>query len=132
VSEQQTCGKGLAEHSAFPAGFGDVLSAMAENLEVHLSTLDPADKTTQSERDAYSTVARAARRTAAQLHALAREMIEYRDLPMGRHDPAALSSPSVVEAFAKFVKLEQALSTLLSTSIERGRQMLSQARKPER
>src|SRR6202165_1864489 len=53
MSEQPTCGKGLAEHSAFPARFGDLLAAMAENLEVHLSTLDPTDEATEAERHAY-------------------------------------------------------------------------------
>jgi hypothetical protein len=38
----------------------------------------------------------------------------------------------VVEAFAKFVSLEQELLGLLSKSIERGRQMLSHATAPAR
>ena len=48
---------------------------------------------------------------------------------MGRHDPAALSSPPIVEAFAKFVKLERELLGLLEKSIERGQQMLAHARR---
>jgi hypothetical protein len=51
-------------------------------------------------------------------------MAGYRDLPMGRHDAAALSSRPVVEAFARFLKIEQELVSLLEKSIERGRQML--------
>jgi hypothetical protein len=101
---------------------------MAENLEVHLGTLDPTDETTQPERDAYRKLARENRRVANQLLALASELAAYRDLPMGRHDPAALSSRPVVEAFGRFVKLEQDLFALLQTSIERARQMLGQAR----
>jgi len=66
VSEQ-TCGKGLTEHSVFPARFGDFLAAMAQNLEVHLTTLDPADQTTRPERDAYLKLARESRRIAGEL-----------------------------------------------------------------
>jgi hypothetical protein len=128
VSEQPTCGKGLAEHSVFPAKFGDFLAAIALNLEVHLIALDPADQTTQPERNAYLRLARESRRIADELRALAAEMTSYRDLPMGRHDPAALSSPSIVEAFASFVKLERELVALLEKSIERGQQMLARAR----
>jgi len=128
VSEQ-TCGKGLAEHSVFPARFGDFLAAMAQNLEVHLIALDPADQTTQPERNAYLRLTRESRRIADELRALAAEMASYRDLPMGRHDPAALSSPPIVEAFAKFVKLERELLGLLEKSIERGQQMLAHARR---
>ena len=127
MGDQPTCGKGLAEHSAFPAKFGDFLAAMAQNLEVHLITLDPADPTTQPERNAYLKLARDSRRTADELRALAAEMVSYRNLPMGRHDPVALSSPSVVEAFASFVKLERELLALLETSVERGEQMLARA-----
>ena len=113
MSAQPTCGKGLAEHSAFPARFRDLLAAMAENLEIHLGTLDPADAATKAERDAYTKLAREARKIAGELHALAAQMASYRDLPMGRHDAAALSSPPVVDAFAKFVKVEQELGALL-------------------
>jgi len=93
----------------FPAKFGDFLAAMAQNLDVHLVTLDPADQTTQPERSAYLKLARESRRVADELRALAAEMASYRDLPMGRHDPAALSSPPIVKAFASFVKLEREL-----------------------
>jgi hypothetical protein len=113
----------------FPAKFGDFLAAMAQNLEVHLVTLDPADQTTQPERNAYLGLARESRRIADELRALAAELISYRDLPMGRHDPAALSSPSIVAAFASFVKLERELLALVETSIERGEQMLARARR---
>ena len=47
---------------------------------------------------------------------------------MGRHDPVALSSPSIVAAFASFVKIERELLALVETSIERGEQMLARAR----
>ena len=128
MSQQPTCGRGLAEHSAFPARIADLLAAMAENLEVHLSTLDPADMTTQPEREAYTKLARRTRKIVGELGALAAEMAGYRDLPMARHDPAALSSTSVVGAFAKFLEVEQELGALLEKSVERGQQMLSQSR----
>ena len=127
MSEQPTCGKGLAEHSTFPAKFGDFLAAMAQNLEVHLIALDPADQTTQPERNAYLRLARESRKIADGLRALAAEMASNRDLPMGRHDSAALSTPAIVESFASFVKVERELLALLETSIERGQRMLAGA-----
>ena len=128
MSQQATCGEGLAEHSAFPARIADLLAAMAENLELHLGTLDPADRATQPERDAYTKLARQTRKIAGELGALAAEMAAYRDLPMGSHDPAALSSSPVVGAFAKFLKVEQELCALLEKSVGRGQQMLTQPR----
>jgi hypothetical protein len=127
VSEQPTCGKGLAEHSVFPARFGDLLAAMAENLEVHLRTLDASDRTTEAEREAYTRLARESRRLAGELDQLAVAMAGYRDLPMGRHDPAALASAPVIEAFVRFVKLQRELLALLEKSVAAGQEMLSNA-----
>ena len=127
MAQHPTCGQGVAEHSAFPARLADLLATMAENLEVHLGTLDPQDQTTQPERDAYTRLARETRKLAGELSALAAEMAGDRDLPMGRHDPAALSSRPVVEAFARFLKVEQELCALLEKSVKRGEQMLAQA-----
>jgi len=127
VAQHPTCGQGVAEHSAFPARIADLLAAMSETFEVHLRTLDPQDQTTQPERDAYTRLARETRKLAGELSALAAEMAGDRDLPMGRHDPAALSSRPVVEAFARFLKVEQELCALLEKSVKRGEQMLAQA-----
>jgi hypothetical protein len=100
---------------------------MSENFEVHLRTVDSQDQTTQPEREAYTRLARETRQIAGQLSALAAEMAGYRDLPMGRHDPAALSSRPIVEAFSRFLKAEQELCALLESSLKRGQQMLAQA-----
>ncbi len=40
MNERQTCGKGLADRSAFPAKLGELIVAMIENLEAHQETLD--------------------------------------------------------------------------------------------
>ena len=124
---EQTCGKGLAEHSVFPARFGDFLAPWRKSRSPS-DHLGAADQTSQPERNAYVKLARESRRIAGELRALAAEMASYRDLPMGRHDPAALSSPPVVEAFASLLKLERELLALLEKSIERGQQMLARAR----
>jgi hypothetical protein len=51
-------------------------------------------------------------------------MAGYRDLPMGRHEEKAMSSPRFREAFEKFVTREQELQALLQKRIEGDRQML--------
>ena len=125
MADQPTCGQGLAEHSALPAKLGALTAAVAENLELHMRALDLGDASAVRERDAYRELAQEHRTTAAQLRATAERMAGYRDLPMGRHDPKAMSSPKVREAFAQFVTLEQELLALLQNRIERDRQMLS-------
>jgi hypothetical protein len=119
MTEAQTCGKGLAEHSAMPARMGEVIAALAENLELHMKALDLADENSMKEHDAYASLARQYRAIADELNTAAREMKSYRDLPMGKHDERAMAGRSVMAAFEKFVHAEQ---ELLASVQERARQ----------
>jgi hypothetical protein len=123
-SEQQTCGKGLAENSVLPAKLGELISAMAGNLEMHMKALDLTDPNSQAEYEAYERLLKDLRQIAAQLSVTASEMIGYRDLPMGRHDLRAMTHPRVEEAFKKFVHSKQELLELLEKTEERDHQLL--------
>ena len=122
--EQQTCGKGLAENSVLPGKLGELISTMAENLDVHRKALDLNDPNSRAENDAYEKLLKDLRQTAAQLSVIASEMQGYRDLPMGRHDMQAMTHPRVREAFQTFVQQKQALMELLLQTEERDRQLL--------
>jgi hypothetical protein len=122
---QRTCGQGLAENSVLPAKLGELIAALAENLEVHMKALDPKDKNARKEHDAYRKLATELRRIGDELEAIAAEMARYRDLPMGRHDEKAMSAPPVRTAFEKFVTLEQDLGALFQKKVEQDRPMLS-------
>jgi hypothetical protein len=125
MDEQPTCGKGLAQHSVIPAKLAELIAALAENLEVHMTALDLTDANARIERDAYENLATAYRQVASQLQATAENMAGYRNLPMGRHDEKAMSDPNVLAAFERFVNLEQAVMALLQEGLERDRQMLA-------
>ena len=84
MDDQPTCGKGLAEHATLPAKIGELAAAIAALLEFHKTTLDLTDENARKEHDAYSELAKAFRGTATQLHATAKQMTGYCDLPMGR------------------------------------------------
>ncbi|HYH99912.1 hypothetical protein [Hyalangium sp.] len=126
MDDQPTCGKGLAEHSALPAKLGELTAALAENLEIHMKALDLQDPNAREEYDAYVKVAKEHRDIATRLQAAAQQMARYRDLPMGRHDEEAMADPKALEAFEKFVRLEQELLALLQQWVERDRQMLGE------
>jgi hypothetical protein len=128
MEDQQTCGKGLAESSALPAKVGELIGSMAEVLEIHMEALDLQDNDSRREHEAYRELVSDDRRIAAQLDETARRMAGYRDLPMGRHDMSAMSSPKAVEAFEKFVKLEEGLSAMLQKRLEAEREMLAEMR----
>ena len=119
-----TCGKGLAEHSALPLRLAELIDALAENLELHMTTLELDDENARKERDAYARLAGQHRAIAAQLRATGGEMAGYRDLPMGRHDEAAMASPDILAAFEKFVRLEEEVARLLASWVTRDRAML--------
>jgi hypothetical protein len=124
--EEQTCGRGLAEHSALPARMAEVTEAMAGNLQVHMQALELDDEAARQEHAVYLRLAEEQRQAAARLRAVAGEMAAARDLPMGRHDESAMTSPEVADAFKQFVKAKQDLLVLLQGMAEDDRRMLAE------
>ena len=124
MSEQQTCGKGLAENSALPAKLGELISAMAGNLDAHRRALDLDDQNSRAEDDAYEKLLKELRQIAAQLSVTASEMAGYRDLQMGRHDEKTMTHPRVREAFEQFIQHKQELLELLKQTEERDNRLL--------
>jgi hypothetical protein len=128
VAEEQTCGKGLAQNSVVPASLAEVAGRLAGNLEVHVRALDRDDPAAAQEHAVYERVARSLRGAAADLRAASEEMAAARDLPMGRHDMEAMTSPGVLEAFERSVAAEEALHSLLGERREWREAMLAAMR----
>jgi hypothetical protein len=127
-SNQQTCGKGLAENSILPAKLGELISAMAANLAAHRKALDLTDENSRAEDAAYEKLLKDLRQVAAQLSVTANQMSEYRDLAMGRHDEQAMTHPRVEESIERFVQRKRELLTLLEQTGERDNQLLEMMR----
>ena len=128
MTDEPTCGQGLAEHSALPRKLAELVTALAANLHEHLPSLDGEDDAARAEQRAYESLIGKFRAIAGDLESVAAEMAGYRDLPMGRHDVQAMSRPEVREAFAGFVRAEEELGALLVGGLERDRAMLAQMR----
>ena len=124
IPEQPTCGKGLAENSVLPARIGNLLAAMAENLDVHMKALDLTDPNSRAEHQAYEGLVAEIQKAAEQLEETANRMAGYRDLPMGRHDEQAMAHPRVRETFERFVQQKQELLSLLHQTAERDHKLL--------
>jgi hypothetical protein len=111
--------------SVSASGLGDeFLEAAHALVELHMKALDLTDENCKKEHAAYVALANEYRKIGAQLQATARQMAGYQDLPMGRHDQKAMSSPQVRGAFEKFVTREQELEGLLQNRIDEDRGML--------
>jgi hypothetical protein len=126
MDEQQTCGRGLAEHSALPARLAEVTEAMASNLQVHMAALELDDEPAREEHAVYLRLAEEQRQAAARLRAVASEMAGARDLPMGRHDSQTMTSPEVGDAFQRLVTAKRELLDLLQGMVEQDRRMLAE------
>ena len=124
MKEQQTCGKGLAEHSILPAKLAELIASTAKNLELHMETLDLTDPDSRREYNAYQKLAYEHREIADRLKETAREMEGYRNLPMGRHDQKKLSDPVLINAFKKYTNLEQEVLIILNKQIGHDREMI--------
>jgi hypothetical protein len=128
MSEQQTCGKGLAARSTLPAGLADLSSALAGILAFHQRSLELTDPSGAAELRTYVRLEEQWRAIAASLASTARAMADARDLPMARHDVTVLRSAENAAIFATFVDAEQSLITLLESSLEKDRAMLDEMR----
>ena len=126
MTDQPTCGTGLAENSTLPATLGELLGAMARVLDVHRQALDKTDPNTLLEIDAYTTLVTDLGTVSERLSAVARRMAGYRDLPMGRHDMQVMSSREAVEAFAEFVQRERTVLSLMTDRVGQHETMLEQ------
>jgi hypothetical protein len=122
--QQQTCGKGLADHASLIAALGALATAMAENLDVHQDALDVTDENSRNELHAYVKMTEEFRCIASQLTATAGHMAGYRNLPMGRHDSRAMASPKVIETFKSLVRIEEDLLKILGGVFERHQAIL--------
>jgi hypothetical protein len=125
MDEQQTCGRGLAEHSVLPARLAEVVEAMADNLRVHMGALELDDEPARQEHAVYLRLAEEQRQVAGRLRAIAGEMAAAHDLPMGRHDLPTLSSPEVADAFRHFVAAKQELAATLKGMAEEDQRLLA-------
>jgi hypothetical protein len=126
MDDQQTCGRGLAEHSALPAQLAAVTEAMADNLQLHMQALELDDEPAREEHAVYLRLVEEQRQTAGRLRAIAEEMAAARDLPMGRHDQEAMTSPQFAEAFRRFVTAREQLLALLQQMLEEDRRLLAE------
>ena len=128
TNDQPTCGKGLAANAVLPARLAELLAVQAEVLERHMQAVEPTDPNGQAELEAYTALARAQRASAAELAKLAEQMAGYRDLPMARHDVTVMTRPEgQMEAFRRFVALEQDIVALLRAKLQEEEKLLAQA-----
>jgi hypothetical protein len=125
MADQPTCGQGLAQRSALPAKLGELTASLADNLEVHTKALDLGDESATQEHAVYLRLVQQHRAIAAQLEAVAEEMAGYHDLPMGKHDPEAMSSPRVVTTFKSYAEVERELLGLLQEQVEQDQHILA-------
>jgi hypothetical protein len=128
MTDEPTCGKGLAASAALPAKIAELTAAVAEVLERHMKALDLNDEHSRREHALYDRLAREHRDAAAALAETAERMTAARDLPMGAHDLAAMADPAMGAAFERFVRLEDELLHLLQSRLDEDRAMLATMR----
>lgn len=109
MSEQTTCGQGLAQHAELPLLMGELMGSVAENLSAHLPGLVSSDENSEHEKHVYEHLAARLREAAAMLKAIGSEMAGYTDMAMGEHDLEALSSGEAIDALERVTGVEAQL-----------------------
>ncbi|MGH9457964.1 MAG: hypothetical protein ACRD2J_10035 [Thermoanaerobaculia bacterium] len=120
MTEEWTCGMGLAQNADLPSKLGELMAARAVIFEKHAEALDRDEE----EYPAYESLARHHRDVASRLQAIGREMTGYVDLPQASHDTEVLSSRANIDAFAAFVAVEEEILAMVQMNVERDREML--------
>jgi hypothetical protein len=131
MAEEQTCGRGLAEHAALPATLAEVTEAMADNLQLHMAALALDDPAALMEHGLYLRLVEEQRQAAGRLRLVGEEMAGARDLPMGAHDDQAMATPAVAEAFRRFVRARQELVGVLQAQLDGDQRMLAELDAPD-
>jgi hypothetical protein len=121
-----TCGQGLAHNAIVPTLLAEVAARLAANLEVHATALDLDDPASAREHAVYQEVAEGLRDGAADLEAAGATMLGAQGLAMGRHDMGVMTSPPVLDAFARYVAATSELRTLLAARAAADAAMLAQ------
>ena len=116
----QTCGQGLVQNSSLPLALAEVVSALAENLERHLPSIDAGEP----EHAIYAELVDRIKPVADELRAAGEVMAGQAELPMADHDMAKLATPEVQAAFERLVRAEAELRDLLDARIPGHREML--------
>jgi hypothetical protein len=126
MSDEWTCGKGLAAHAPLPGAIAGMLSALAEMLDSHTRALDLTEEAGRAEYAAYSSLVAQQRMIAAALTSVGDEMAGYATLPMAPHDMAVLASPESGAAFQALIDAEKALLQVLTATVEEHEGMLAE------
>ena len=125
-SEPQTCGKGLADHSAVIDNLAAYATENANVLEAHLGMLDESDPASAEEGVLYRDLVSELRQASSLLRAAAARMQAARALPMGRHLDSPDANATMMQAFRRFVDAASALGAALSARMPADRAMLAE------
>lgn len=109
MTDEPTCGQGLAQHARVPQLIGELMNAVADNLVAHLPMLVASDEETQHEKRVYEHLSGRHREAAATLQAIGTEMARHRDMPMGQHELQAMSRRDVIDALEGMIRAEAQL-----------------------
>jgi len=126
MTDDWTCGKGLAANAALPEAIGAFFDALAMVLDLHTRSLDLSESSGRAEYDAYEGLVARQRVIASSLAKLGREMAGHVDLPMAEHDMEVLSAPESMAAFRALVDAERALLERLTVTVEEHELMLAE------
>lgn len=131
MTEEATCGTGMAAGAALPTRMAGVVAAMADVLTRHTDSLDPEEPAGAEERDAWLRLAADNRQLATRLMAVADRMESQQGLPVAGHDMAVLMSDDATAAFEHLVHAQEQLHALLTEQLVEFRAMLAQMRQAE-
>ncbi len=124
MSDDWTCGKGLAAHAHIPEMIGVFVESMATLFDRHTLALDPGQEAGRAEYEVYAGLVAQYRMIAASLARVSAEMADLESLPMAEHDMDVMMSDELDAAFRAVIAAERNLLSALQSTVEEHEAML--------
>lgn len=117
MSDEATCGTGMAQYAALPMRMAELTAALADVLTRHTEALDTDEPAGAQEREAWLAVASEHRDLTARLSAAGDRMASYGGMPSATHDLSVLTAPEAVRSYEHFAAAQLRLHDLLAEHI---------------
>ncbi len=129
MPEHMTCGQMMAAESAMPAKMNELMTAIADGMEMHAKWSGTANKVAKGEHDAMMKIAKDHRQMGAMMKSTSEEMMKQKNLASAPHDMKAMD-PKMGETMTKQVTLEREMATMMmkdADETEKAVQMMAKA-----
>lgn len=120
-----TCGQWAASKAPLPAKLGELMTAIADNLEFHAKWTGTKDKAAKAEHDMLMKMAKDHRAIGKMSTDISNGMTKAKDMAQATHDPKTMDGAKMAEMQLKQIKLQREMAQMMMKDADEAEKMLS-------